>query len=120
METPTGAIVDYKYRRDKDDPLTGGFIAEANDIPGEIVTKKTVTHDGTTDVWNYDVGLTTGTVSGPDGSVTTETFYSHHPGVSSYYGGDKAGLVYIGPDTYDDKITSPKNRVIRVVQNNGS
>jgi RHS repeat-associated protein len=94
METPMGTIVDYKFRRDRDDPTTGGLIIEANDIPGETITKKTVTHDGTADVWSYEIGLAAGMLTGPDGSVTTETFYPHDPGISSYVGGPKAGLVY--------------------------
>jgi RHS repeat-associated protein len=91
--TPMVATVNYAYKYDGRD-LQSLPPLEANDMPREPITQKTLTHDGTTDPWTYDIWFTSGVVTGPDGSVTTETFYPHDPAYASWVGGDKAGLVY--------------------------
>src|SRR6185436_4087429 len=51
MVTPGGAIVNYTYSRDS----THFYLFNPDDIPRETITKKSVTHDGITDVWNYSI-----------------------------------------------------------------
>jgi RHS repeat-associated protein len=97
MVTPLGATVDYSYQWD-------GYhqtMFDPNLASREPITQKNVTHDGVTDTWNYSlspaVGLaTSGSVTGPDGSVTTETFYPHDPALAATVAGSdgKGGLVY--------------------------
>lgn len=93
MVMPTGATVSYTYQYDGYHPSYPTPL-QANDVPEETITQKAILHDATTDTWTYSIGLASAEVIGPDGSDTTETFYAHNPGVSSYVGADKAGLVY--------------------------
>ncbi|HEX5883152.1 MAG TPA: hypothetical protein VFY67_01270, partial [Pyrinomonadaceae bacterium] len=93
MTTPAGAVVNYSYSRD----LTHYFIFEPDDIARETITQKSMTHDGTTDVWNYSIvefiGCA-GTVTGPDGSVTTEVCFQRDTGAGNYMAHPKAGLPF--------------------------
>src|SRR5437868_10949829 len=100
---PGGATVDYIYANDLDTSSPPvGPLQDANDAARDRIAKKTLTHDGVTDVWNYSIGSNsiTSSVTGPDGAVTTDTFYAHDPSVARYYGGveatlqGKGGLVY--------------------------
>jgi hypothetical protein len=95
MTTPSGAVVNYHYSLDH----THFFLFDPNDIPRETVTQKTVTHDGTTDTWTYDIANSSGgcggTVTAPDGSVTTESCYPHDAGMAQNFGwGGMSGLVF--------------------------
>lgn len=93
MVTPMGAVVDYKYSRD----LTNVFLFDTDDIPRETVTQKTVTHDGTPDTWTYGItesGGCMGTVTEPDGSVTTHTCFPRDTSSGGYLISPKGGLVY--------------------------
>jgi hypothetical protein len=93
MITPTGASVKYEYSRD----ATYFYLYTSDDIPRETVTKKTLTHDGATATWNYSIiefAGCGGTVTGPDGSVTTENCEPRDSGYGSYsISNPKGGLV---------------------------
>jgi hypothetical protein len=91
MLMPAGATVTYTYSSDLVD-----YMLSASDIPESTITKKEVLHDGVTDDWDYSIGVTVGTVEGPDGSITIEHFYSHNPAVGYGVGGSVGlgGLVY--------------------------
>jgi hypothetical protein len=81
MITPSGATVNYSYSRDGRHSYS--LLAATDDIPRETITQKTLTHDGVTDNWSYSIiefGACGGTVTAPDGSVTTETCYQHDTG----------------------------------------
>lgn len=89
VATPAGAVVNYSYSLDSvnETPLqTPDHIAE------EAITQKQITHDGTTDTWDYSISHSVGSVTNPDGSFTQERFHSHSPGMS--YSVGRAGLVY--------------------------
>ncbi|MFZ0751924.1 MAG: hypothetical protein WAM70_21370, partial [Pyrinomonadaceae bacterium] len=94
MITPTGASVKYTYSRDENYI----YLFNADDIPRETVRKKTVTHDGTSEEWNYDIfefNACGGTVTGPDGSVTTESCEPRDSGYGNYsMSNPKGGLVF--------------------------
>jgi hypothetical protein len=94
MVTPLGATVDYSYQWD-------GYhqtMFDPNLVSRETISQKRVTHDGVTDpdTWNFSIGFFSGSVTGPDGSVTTETFYPHDPAFAATVAGSdgKGGLVY--------------------------
>ena len=96
MILPTGAQVDYAYTLDGDPEATLGQ-GEAKEITRERITQKKLTHDsGTIDIWSYLILFTSATVTGPDGSVTTETFFSHDPAEGGGFAGSngKGGLVF--------------------------
>ncbi len=94
MVTPSGAIVDYAFSRDS----THYYLFDPDDIPRETITQKSVTHDGGTDVWNYNIlefGACGGTVTSPDGSVLSEGCFPHDTGAGSYFASlPKGGLVF--------------------------
>ncbi len=91
--TPTGATIDYSYSLSS----THHYLA-ADGIAREILTSKKVTHDGTFDIWNYDISpdQSSGAVTNPDGTHAAETSYQHDPvrGAFSTQSGEFAGLVY--------------------------
>ena len=94
MTTPTGAAVNYTYSRD----LTHYYLFSPDDIPRETITGKTVTHDGITDAWTYSIiefASCGGTVTAPDGSVTSESCYPRDTGAGSYFASTPmGGLVF--------------------------
>lgn len=72
--TPSGATIAYSYS--KDGMHNFSQLDQTNEIPRETLTQKQVTHDGITDTWNYNIFEAIacgGTVTAPDGSVTTES-----------------------------------------------
>ena len=85
MVTPPGATVDYTYNLDEVYQLVLG----PSDAPRESLKSKSVMHDGTTDTWSYVNSSTSGGVTNPDGSYTTETFYPHDPALASIFGGGR-------------------------------
>ncbi len=92
MVTPLGATVEYIYQWDGQHEQ----FFDPNLVSREPITQKKITHDGVTDTWNFSIGLSSGQVTGPDGSVTTETFYPHDPALAATVAGSdgKGGLVY--------------------------
>ncbi|MEK6287871.1 MAG: hypothetical protein AABO57_19300, partial [Acidobacteriota bacterium] len=92
MVMPLGATVNYSYDLDA---VHEPFFDPAR-VARETITQKTMNHDQITDPWSYSIGLVSGSVTAPDGSVTTETFYTHDPGLIGTFGGPtgQAGLVY--------------------------
>ena len=92
MEMPSGAVVDYSYNLDDVSPEPINTI----DPPGEGVAEKRITHDGTTDIWTYGHGEYTASMTGPDGSSITETYYPHNRALQLTLGGGdgRGGLVY--------------------------
>jgi RHS repeat-associated protein len=89
---PSGAIVNYAYTLDGTHYLSGN----PDDAPREAVSVKTLTHDGTSDSWQYSNTPFSGGVTAPDGSFVTELRYSSDPGfahTNSGFGG-KEELVY--------------------------
>ncbi|HKC66041.1 MAG TPA: RHS repeat-associated core domain-containing protein, partial [Pyrinomonadaceae bacterium] len=100
MVTPSGATVDYSYSlASRHDFL---FIPDgANEMVREAITQKTLTHDGVTDTWTYDIennGVSPiSTVTNPDGSSETMMFYPFNPDFSRGYGvggEQRSGLVF--------------------------
>ncbi len=95
--TPSGATVNYTYSRDHQHSFTLGSDTDA--IPRETVTQKQITHDGIAETWTYNIAELSGTggsVTGPDGSATTETSYNHDPSRAIYFGPNLGlgGLVF--------------------------
>lgn len=91
MITPLGATANYTYSQ------TGVHqLVDSQDAPRESVATKTLNHDSTTDTWTYVVDGVGGSVTAPDGSVTTEDRYTSDQGFTGLLGGalGKAGLVY--------------------------
>lgn len=89
--TPSGSIVDYSYKHDGITDFTPFGIADY--ITQDTITQKKITHDGTTDTWTFDIGDSFGIVTGPDGSVSSESAYCslpNAPGCAT----DKSGLTY--------------------------
>ncbi|HYE12952.1 MAG TPA: RHS repeat-associated core domain-containing protein [Pyrinomonadaceae bacterium] len=90
MTTPLGATVAYSYRLDHDNETP---VLSTDSIAEEPITRKQVTHDGTTDTWEYDsIGEAGGGVQNPDGTYSHEESYAHSPGYG--YAVGRAGLVY--------------------------
>ncbi len=97
ITTPTGAIVKYRYSKDSKHSFS--LFGDTDDIARETVTQKQIIHDGVTDTWTYNIiefNACGGTVTGPDGSVSTETCYAKDPAKGQYFGNiaSKAGLTY--------------------------
>jgi RHS repeat-associated protein len=94
MVTPTGATVTYAYSRDSED----SFAFDPDDMPRETVRQKSITHDGVTDTWHYNIAefnACGGTVTGPDGSVITENCEPRDAARGSYsISLPKGGLVF--------------------------
>jgi RHS repeat-associated protein len=96
MVMPSGATVNYTYAGfgTQNGPLE---FADPTDMARRYVATKSLTHDGTADVWSYTLNTdgSGGSVQGPDGSVTTETAYPHDHAYSHYFGmTGKSGLAY--------------------------
>lgn len=91
MVTPSGATVKYQYSLDADSEII--MASDPDSPPREFVWRKTLIHDGTSDVWAYDISNLGGKVTSPDGSITTETVYPHNPAYVAWVG-DKSGLSY--------------------------
>lgn len=96
MITPSGATVKYSYSKDSKHNFQ---LETADDIPRETITQKQVIHDGVTDTWGYNILeflACGGTVTAPDGSVSTESCYEKDPGRAQFFGNvaGKAGLVF--------------------------
>ncbi|MET0649343.1 MAG: RHS repeat-associated core domain-containing protein [Pyrinomonadaceae bacterium] len=93
VATPTGATIDYSYSLSS----THHYFS-ADTLATEMITSKKITHDGTADIWTYDVSPSQshGTVTNPDGTYATETAYQHDPirGAFATQTGELAGLVY--------------------------
>jgi RHS repeat-associated protein len=95
MDLPSGASVKYEYTLDGDSS-PARFYKGAKQVSKERITKKRLLHDGTEDDWIYTIGDSSGTVVGPDGSSTVETFYTTDAALSTDIAGalGKGGLVY--------------------------
>jgi len=99
MDTPDGAMVRYSYLLDGNSTAARG-LKGAKKAAGETITQKQIEQDGVIDTWTYSIaqgaGANGGSVTGPDGSVTTENFYPHDPALAGSIGGGdgKGGLVY--------------------------
>lgn len=87
MTMPTSAYVDYTWQWDNV-PNKSALLSATRQIAGETLTQKKVTYDGGQfSTWTYAINDTTGTVTAPDTSVSTETFYTHDPAKSSSLAG---------------------------------
>src|ERR1043166_3882342 len=99
MITPAGAEIDYAYALDSG-AIDANFVFSPDEIPGETITKKTLVHDGATDVWNYQILPDMGSASqtyAADNSVVSENSYPQMATLGSGYGGGYyavSGLVY--------------------------
>jgi RHS repeat-associated protein len=86
MTTPAGAVVDYAYSE------TGKHRVQHNldEITGNLVKSKTVSHDGVTDTWTYDISPEGrgGAVLGPDGSISAEAAWVGDPRYGYQVGSD--------------------------------
>jgi len=91
MVTPAGGIVDYSYRYDGIHNLLPSSIGDY--LSQNTITQKKITHDGTSDTWTFDVSDSFGTVTGPDGSVSSEAAYCSMPNTPGC-ATDKSGLTY--------------------------
>jgi hypothetical protein len=88
---PSGSVVDYSYTLDGIHSL--GPFGIADQLAQEYIAQKKITHDGTFDVWGYNIGDSFGIVTAPDGSVSSEAAFCslpNTPGCSS----DKSGLTF--------------------------
>src|ERR1043166_9358712 len=99
MITPAGAEINYAYAWDSG-AIDAYFVFSPDEIPGETITKKTLVHDGATDVWNYQILPDMGSASqtyAADNSVVSENSYPQMATLGSGYGGGYyavSGLVY--------------------------
>jgi RHS repeat-associated protein len=96
MTLPAGARVDYSYFLDID--INGsptGPLQDANDAAADRIVRKTLTHDGPPDVWDYGISSSASGVAGPEGSVS-QNYYPREPWAQHLFGGldGKGGLVY--------------------------
>ena len=87
--TPLGAVVNYSYTHDGVSTFEPFGIDDH--FAKEKITEKEI--EGTTDIWTYDINDNFGTMTAPDGSVSTESAYCSLPG-SPTCPSDKAGLPY--------------------------
>jgi len=67
-----------------------------NEIARDVVTEKSVVHDGVTDVWDYDISTDSnfilgGSVTGPDGSTSSESYYPTDIAFRGYGGANGFG-----------------------------
>jgi hypothetical protein len=80
VTTPTGAHIKYNYRHDGTHGFTTLNETSVDEAIKNVITSKVVTHDGTTDTWQYNIDTTQfatgGSVTNPDGSTHSETFYA--------------------------------------------
>lgn len=100
MTTPDGAVINYSYLLDGDSS-PARILGGAKRVAGETITQKQIKQDeiiqGT---YFYSISSSpnsdTSSVTGPDGSVTTENFYPHDPSLAGSIGGSdgRGGLVY--------------------------
>jgi RHS repeat-associated protein len=99
MDTPNGAKVKYSFLFDGNSSLARG-LKGARKACGETITQKQIEHDAVTESWSYSIAqgseANSGSVTGPDGSMTTENFYPHDPALAGSIAGalGKGGLVY--------------------------
>jgi RHS repeat-associated protein len=91
MVTPSGSIVDYSYNYDGVTNFAPFGIGDY--LSQDTITQKKITHDGTTDTWTYDASDSFGSVTGPDGSVSSEAAFCSMPNTPGC-ATDKAGLTY--------------------------
>ncbi len=88
MVTPSGAVVDYAYAGFGTQTGPTEF-TDPDDLARRVVDFKTVTHDGVAETWDYAVGFQGGgSVTSPDGTVTSEDAYPTNP----TFPGMRAGL----------------------------
>jgi hypothetical protein len=102
MVTPSGAVVDYEYSLDH---IHDFLILEGADgMVRDGLKKKTLHHDGTEDVWQYTIpnqaNSMVSSVQNPDGSLTTQHYFSTNPGFAQSVGDSdtRSGLVYYTSD----------------------
>src|SRR5262249_3683389 len=92
VTTPSGAEIQYAYSLDSGNPFAHSVLS-TDEIPGETITKKTIVHDGTSDVWTYVIGENGGTQTYlADNSVVEETKYPQGTAVGTGIGGPWSGL----------------------------
>jgi len=91
--TPSGAELQYVYSLDSAINPFGHSVLTTDEIAGETITKKTIVHDGTSDVWTYVIGENGGTQTYlADNSVVEETKYPQGTAVGTGIGGPWNGL----------------------------
>ena len=108
MALPSGATVDYSYRLDLNSNKAIYF-----EVLYNWVKTKTVGHDGTSEVWQYDHNSygnfgalsSTANVTSPDDGVTQYEFYE----LSYYYSRPRGGIL--------QKITQPDDSTVERVWN---
>src|SRR5882672_1086093 len=98
MVTPSGAKVDYTYTQ----AGVHAFIASAGVLSGDDLARVTVTtkeleHDGlTSDIWHYAIPnlaySTVSSVTNPDGSSSSESYFPTDPNFPHSVGDSTAGL----------------------------
>ena len=82
VTTPTGAQIKYNYSNDGLHDIGSMSQDSADEFLRDTITTKTITHDGTTDTWQYGISsgggnaVTIGSVINPDGS---NHFEAYHP-----------------------------------------
>src|SRR5262249_50127412 len=101
MSPQSNAGVSYQYSLDGVDDVLQDLVTQTvSGIPGENVTQKTVTltNPAETDQWLYGLNRSTNvaSVTGPDGSLTTEEFFAHNPAQAGMLGGPSGfgGMVF--------------------------
>ncbi|MBZ5555261.1 MAG: hypothetical protein LAO21_21320 [Acidobacteriia bacterium] len=94
MVMPSGATVDYAYFLDALSSLPGPVVGIQT--AQEAIIRKTLTHDGTSDVWTYDISDGSSSITNPDGSTVDETSLTHDMALPLSLGesGSFEGLTY--------------------------
>jgi RHS repeat-associated protein len=93
MVTPSGATINYTYNFDS----TSYYPFDSNDLARMMIASKSITHDGATDTWTYNISpYGSSSVTNPDGSTVGENFYPLDPAWGRFFvgTGDKRGLTY--------------------------
>ena len=100
MTTPSGSAIHYAYSLDGVHDFNSSN-ENADGVANNVVSAKSVSHDGVTDNWTYNInhdstGLNgTASVNNPDGSFYVSDYYPTNPLFSrTFAGGGFGGLTY--------------------------
>lgn len=101
VETPTGAKITYTYSHDGIHTFSQGSQYDGNEVLKNVITQKTLEHDGQTDTWTYSISsgipmsYSGGSVINPDGSSYSETYNPTDIAYSGRGGDDGMGSLVV-------------------------
>jgi RHS repeat-associated protein len=113
MDPSSSDGVTYTYSQD------GVYLVpDVNNIPGQTITQRTLSLSNPTDnpIWTYSIGFVNSTVTGPDGSVTSEDFFNKDPALASYLGGSDG----LGGRAFRTTVSNSSGTVLKKVERHWS